>query len=63
MDDEEIIRNFVGTTLQKAGYQVVLTKSGSETVELFSKEIKAGNLFDALILDLTIPGDRGEKRF
>ena len=61
MDDEEIIRNFVGTTLQKAGYQIVLTNSGSETLDLFKNEIKAGKKFDALILDLTIPGDFGGK--
>ena len=61
MDDEEIIRNFVGRILRKAGYQVVLTNTGSETLELFKRDKNSGNEFDALILDLTIPGDIGGK--
>ncbi|MFA6056036.1 MAG: ATP-binding protein [Thermodesulfovibrionales bacterium] len=61
MDDEEIIRNFVGRMLEKAGYEVSAASDGVEAVELYEQAEKSGEAFDVVIMDLTIPGGAGGK--
>jgi PAS domain S-box-containing protein len=61
MDDEEILRNFAGRMLKKAGYQVSLATDGMEAVELFGKAKESGRPFDVVVLDLTVPGGSGGK--
>jgi len=61
MDDEEPIRNLGFQVLNRLGYEVALASDGDEAVSLFGKAKKAGGPFDAVILDLTIPGGRGGK--
>jgi PAS domain S-box-containing protein len=56
MDDEETIRNIVGDMLQYLGYTVDFARDGEETINLYSKQP-----YDAVILDLTIPGGMGGK--
>ena len=59
MDDEEIIRLLLSGILTGAGYEVDLTKDGAEAVELYRKVRESGQPFDAVILDLTVPGGMG----
>jgi PAS domain S-box-containing protein len=59
MDDDEMILEVIGLMLEKIGYQVGLAKTGNEAVELFHQALLAGNPFDAVILDSTIPGSIG----
>ena len=59
MDDEEVIRETVGNMLETLGYTVVCKENGSDAVDFFSAEIKAGRKVAALIFDLTIPGGMG----
>ena len=61
MDDEEPIRNLGFQVLTRLGYEVALASDGDEAMALFKKAKKAGEPFDAVILDLTIPGGRGGK--
>ena len=61
MDDEEVLRNFAGRMLKKAGYQVSLAMDGIEAVELFEKAKESGRPFDVVVLDLTVPGSAGGK--
>jgi len=61
MDDEEIIQQFLHSGLTGIGYEVVLTKDGAEAIECYSKAKESGQPFDAVILDLTIPGGMGGK--
>ena len=61
MDDEEILRNFAGRMLKKAGYQVSVATDGIEAVELFEKAKESGKPFDVVVLDLTVPGGAGGK--
>jgi PAS domain S-box-containing protein len=56
MDDEEPIRDIVGDMLQYLGYTVDFARDGEEAINLYS--IQA---YDAVILDLTIPGGMGGK--
>jgi PAS domain S-box-containing protein len=60
MDDEEKILNAVGEMLKDCfGYQVVLTTDGAEAIELYKQAKNAGEPYDAVILDLTVPGGMG----
>ncbi len=59
MDDEAIIRETIGQTLEKLGHHVTLTAEGQAAVALFAKAQAEGRPFDAVLLDLTIPGGMG----
>ncbi|MEW6379289.1 MAG: response regulator [bacterium] len=61
MDDQENVRQITGDLLNYLGYQVEFSIDGNEAIELFKKACEAGNPFDAVILDLTIPGGIGGK--
>ena len=43
--------------LSYAGYQVSRCVSGQQVVEKYRQAMEQGELFDAVILDLTIPGE------
>jgi len=59
MDDEEIIRKVAAKMLNHVGYEVVLAEDGNRAVELYRQAVEAGQPFDAVILDLTVPGGLG----
>jgi len=61
MDDEEIIREMLNRMLLLAGYEVELTGDGAEAIEKYAKAKESGQPFDAVILDLTVPGGMGGK--
>jgi len=61
MDDEEMIRELLSKTLPLAGYELELTCDGAEAIEAYRKAREAGQAFDAVIMDLTIPGGMGGK--
>lgn len=59
MDDEESIRDLMVASLGRLGYEVVSSKDGAEAIAYFKQHETAGNAFDLVILDLTIPGGIG----
>lgn len=59
LDNEEIARVVAEEMLQFIGLDVVSVSDGHEALELFHREKQAGNPFDLLLLDLTIPGGFG----
>jgi PAS domain S-box-containing protein len=61
VDDEEAIRALVDFTLGHLGYQVVQAESALEGVNLYREKLEAGERFDLVILDLTLPGGMGGK--
>jgi CheY-like chemotaxis protein len=61
MDDEEMVRLVLGDILKHLGYQVDFSTNGSEAIDMYSSAAKSGNPFDAVIMDLTIPGGMGGK--
>ena len=61
MDDEEMIREMLGNMLRLAGYEVELTNDGIEAIEQYREAKESGQPFNAVILDLTIPGGLGGK--
>ena len=61
MDDEEVVRDFVRMTLSDAGYDVETAVDGAEAIHVYEEGRRAGRPFDAVIMDLTIPGGMGGK--
>jgi CheY-like chemotaxis protein len=59
MDDQAVVRKAVESMLRLIGYQVVLAADGEEMIELYRKARQSGDPFDAVILDLTVPGGTG----
>ena len=59
MDDEEYILDLAVNMLEHFGYEAVGVRNGSEAIESYRQAIDAGKRFDAVIMDLTIPGGMG----
>ena len=61
MDDQEVVRSVADKILSRIGFQIVLAEDGEAAINLYKKAKKSGEPFDAVILDLTIPGGMGGK--
>ncbi|MBD3421362.1 MAG: response regulator [Chitinivibrionales bacterium] len=61
MDDEDSIRNVMDRILTNFGYQVDVTSSGEEALELFKHRLANDTRYRVIITDLTIPGGMGGK--
>ncbi len=59
MDDEDIVRDVLHRSLTHLGYMVVSAHEGNEAITLYAQALKSGQPFDAVIMDLTIPGGMG----
>jgi PAS domain S-box-containing protein len=59
MDDEQVIGTLLRNGLSEAGYEVDLTSDGGEATDKYAEAIRAKRPYDAVILDLTIPGGIG----
>jgi len=61
MDDEEMVRDTSEKMLRKLGYEPEFARDGAAAVEVYAQAQKAGKPFDAVILDLTVPGGMSGK--
>lgn len=61
MDDEKIIQQVSGDILNYLGYDTEFADDGSEALRKYVEFKESGNPFDAVIMDLTIPGGMGGK--
>jgi len=61
MDDEDIILEAARDVLEYLGYSVTCAHNGKETIAKYTRAMKEKNPFDAVIMDLTIPGGMGGK--
>ena len=59
MDDEHFIRTLLERMLEALGYESVCTANGDEAIKTYRAALQGGQRFDAVILDLTIPGGMG----
>ncbi len=59
MDDEESIRHLVKRMLESVGYKVVAARDGDEALKTYEEHVTKGAPFDAVLLDLTVPGGMG----
>ena len=61
MDDEDMVRHVTGKMLYQLGYAAEFVKNGGEAIKVYKKAKKSSECFDAVIMDLTIPGGMGGK--
>jgi PAS domain S-box-containing protein len=61
MDDEEIVRHVLGRMLARLGYEAEFARDGRQAIEMFVQAHGSGQVFAAVILDLTVPGGMGGK--
>jgi PAS domain S-box-containing protein len=61
MDDEEPIRMVTGRMLEKLGYEPAHASDGTEALAMYSDALDGDRRFDAVIMDLTVPGGMGGK--
>ena len=58
-DNEEVLRKLLHDELTNVGYELELARDGAEAIEQYTKAKESGQPFDAVILDLTVPGGMG----
>lgn len=61
MDDDPGVRGVVARMLDQMGHTVEAASDGSEAIKLYREAVQSGSGFDAVLLDLTIPGGMGGK--
>jgi PAS domain S-box-containing protein len=61
MDDEAIVGAVVGEMLDYLGYSFELVRDGWEAIKKYESALAAGDPFQAVLLDLTVPGGLGGK--
>ncbi len=61
MDDELMIRELAGDLLAILGYEVGYAADGKQAIERYQEALRSGRRFDAVIMDLTVPGGMGGK--
>ena len=59
MDDQAPLRKMVGKVLQKLGYASEFAEDGAEAIEMYKVAMESEKPYDAVILDLTVPGGMG----
>lgn len=62
MDDEKVVRETVGSMLKRLGYDVGYSCDGDEVIDCYRAALNSKTKYDAVILDLTIPGGMGGKQ-
>jgi two-component system, cell cycle sensor histidine kinase and response regulator CckA len=61
VDDEEDIREAAASLLKLLGYEVESAADGAVAIEEYRSALESGNSFDAVIIDLIVPGGMGGK--
>jgi PAS domain S-box-containing protein len=61
MDDEDLVRDVMAAMLGNLGFEADFALNGAEAIDIFRTALEAGRPFDAVILDLTVPGGMGGK--
>jgi CheY-like chemotaxis protein len=61
MDDEEFVRDAVMSLLEYLGYETEAAEEGKVALEKYKMAREDGHPYDAVIMDLTVPGGMGGK--
>ncbi len=59
MDDDRAIRELLARVLDVLGYEAECVRDGAEAIAAYQRAAGAGRPFDAVLLDLTVPGGMG----
>jgi len=62
MDDQITVRKVIGDTIAQLGYTTFFAASGEEAICFYQDAREKGEPYDAVILDLTVPGGGGGKQ-
>lgn len=62
MDDERDVREVAGKMLSHLGFKVTLAQDGDQALNLYKHAMSRSEPYDAVILDLTIPGGMGGRQ-
>jgi len=61
MDDEDFIKDVMGSMLEMLDYEVDFANDGAQALGMYQEAMEKNSRFDAVIMDLTIPGGKGGK--
>lgn len=61
MDDEEIVCSVMCRMLELLGHEAETSSDGEEAIQMYTHAMEQGMRYDAVIMDLTIPGGMGGK--
>jgi len=61
MDDEQTFRAVIGEHLKRLKYDVGLAEDGNAAISLYKEALEIQRPFDAVVMDLTVPGGMGGK--
>jgi PAS domain S-box-containing protein len=61
MDDDRFLQDVYKRLLERLGYSPVIVADGAEALASYRRALEEGRPFDAVIMDLTIPGGMGGK--
>ncbi len=59
MDDEDAVRHVTGSIVEQLGYRVTHVADGDQALERYRQAMASGEPYDAVLMDLTIPGGMG----
>jgi two-component system, cell cycle sensor histidine kinase and response regulator CckA len=59
MDDEPLVLDMAGAAVRRLGYAATLCRSGAEAIVQYQIGLDSDRRFDAVVLDLTVPGGAG----
>ena len=59
MDDDKALRELGTRAMQRLGYQVETVNDGGAAIRHYQERLLAGQPFDLVIMDLTVPGGMG----
>jgi len=59
MDDEPLIRKLTVNMLKFLGHEAEVAEDGTSAVEHYRRALECGRPFDAVLLDLVVPGGMG----
>jgi CheY-like chemotaxis protein len=59
MDDEPAIRTVAVNMLKYLGHDAEVAQNGSDAIERYARALRRGRPFDAVMLDLVVPGGMG----
>ncbi len=61
MDDNDDVRDIIGSSLNYLGYTYSEADDGLIAIELYTKAYRTSKAFDAVLMDLTVPGGMSGK--
>ena len=61
MDDDGMVRKIAMRMLRNVGFSADTVSDGEQAIQRYEEALKSSQPFDVVILDLTVPGGKGDK--